>query len=231
MRYAEKKFASIVQHQWSHPSFPEVIKLAYEVAPPDTRGDGIRAIVVKTAALHVERLYGRNDHFATVMSSVADFWKDLSLALSGIYKFSADPTLHSLLGMTTWECESCKLIWSDTRVLNDTPSCPRCDHESAIGRVATRQLHTYACSDHDCDYYLESATSTSGRKPLVCPDRRQGALKLRRATKKHAVKKSRLLGNVLDLESELVYTLQTIEGSSELKQKQLSNVGGSGIFD
>lgn len=48
---------------------------------------------------------------------------------------------------------------------------------------------------------------------------------------KHAVKKSRLLGNVLDLESELVYTLQTIEGSSELKQKQLSNVGGSGIFD
>jgi len=152
MTNALKKFALIVE--WDDPSFHEVVKLVYEVAPPGARGDGLRAVVVKTTARHCEDLFSENDHFTTMMSSVADFGKDLSLALSGIYKFSADPALHSLFSMTTRECPSCTLSWSDTRVLNEKPLCPRCSDDSALGLVATRQLHTYTCSRHECDYYL-----------------------------------------------------------------------------
>jgi len=80
---ARQKFQGLPERDWDSDVFPDAVREVYNVAPPGSHGEQLRAIVVNIAAKCGKTLLDKGKKFCAMMEEVAEFGKHAYQVMAG----------------------------------------------------------------------------------------------------------------------------------------------------
>jgi hypothetical protein len=124
---AESRFQRVAESIWSDSVFLEAIDRVYEITPPGSRGDGLRAIVLAISAKHTAKLGFKDCSADNMTDAVAGFRKDLAIVLAVQKKYSFE------FGVEDLRCTYCSFRFKlKVPGGHSTLSCPLCAKKQSL---------------------------------------------------------------------------------------------------